>query len=393
MMLGEWLTGLPPFHTVYLHGIVRDPYGSKMSKTKGNVVDPLEVIDQLGADALRFALLYGPEPTQDQKMSTPRLEGARNFANKLWNAARFVIGSRPAEIGPDAALEPPSGPLGPAEEWILERCARTVESVDRAYANYQFGEVARTLYDAIWSEYCDWYLEMAKTGLSADSPQAARVSTWRTLSWVLDRYLRLLHPLMPFVTEEVWQRTPHLAADPELLMVAPWPDAPPESVPDERRSDDAFVPTLIRLVTAIRAARAQAGIEPGTYLDAVVYLPAEGQRRAYDTLRPVVERLARIRTAELSSVRLDDRLGPGIAVTTSDAAARLLRSDADRAKDRARLDKELRNVEGQLAAAERRVNDANFVDRAPADVVEQARKRVSELRGHVSAVRARLEET
>jgi valyl-tRNA synthetase len=393
MMLGEWLTGLPPFHTVYLHGIVRDPYGSKMSKTKGNVVDPLEVIDQLGADALRFALLYGPEPTQDQKMSAPRLEGARNFANKLWNAARFVLGSRPPEVPAEAALQPPTGPLSAADEWILDRCSRTVESVESAYAQYQFGEVARTLYDAIWSEYCDWYLEMAKPSLSAEAPAERRVATWRTLSWVLDRYLRLLHPLMPFVTEEIWQRTPRLGGDPDLLIVAPWPEASADARADDGPSPrSASVPSLLDLVTAIRAARAQAGIAPAEHLDAVVWLPEAGERQVYAELQPIVERLARIRTMELREQADIEPPSGALSVVTRGARAWLLRSDADRAKDRARLEKELRNVEGQLAAAERRVADPNFIGRAPADVVEGARRRVIELQDQLGALRARLDE-
>src|SRR3954454_9880332 len=204
MMLGEWLTGLPPFHTVYLHGIVRDPYGAKMSKTKGNVLDPLEVINQMGADALRFALLNGPEPSQDQKMSTPRLEEGRNFGNKLWNAARFVVNSRPAEIAADEPITPPAATdLGTADEWILQRCATTGAALQAADAGYEFRRVAHLLYNAIWSEYCDWYLEMAKPALGADAPAERRVATWRTLAYVLDRYLRLLHPLMPHVTEEI----------------------------------------------------------------------------------------------------------------------------------------------------------------------------------------------
>jgi len=391
VMLGEWLTGEAPFHTVYLHGIVRDPYGSKMSKTKGNVVDPLEVIEQLGADALRFALLYGPEPTQDQKMSTPRLEAARNFANKIWNAARFVLGSWPAEIAPAAPLEPPDrDALSPADEWILERCARTTEMVERAYAEYQFGEVARTLHDAIWSEFCDWYVELAKTNLGSDAPAQARVATWRTLAWVLDRYLRLLHPLMPFVTEEIWQRTPHLAGDPELLIVAPWPDSSAET--GRTGADGAAVPSLIELVTAIRAARAQSGIEPREYLDAVVHLPDPGQARVYAALKPAMERLARIRTVDLVAQAPAESPSGALSVVTRSGSAWLLRSDADRVKDRARLEKELRNLEGQAAAAERRIADPSFVDRAPAQVVEQARRRLTELSEQMAAVRARLEE-
>ena len=170
MMLGEWLTGREPFHTVYLHGMVRDPYGAKMAKTRGNVVDPLEVIVEKGADALRFALINGTAAGADQRLGDSRLDGARNFANKLWNAARFVVGDRPGDLGRRRSLSSARRPTSDRpRNGSSARCAATVDAVDRAYAEYQFGEVARLLYDAIWSEYCDWYLEMAKTNLAAEA--------------------------------------------------------------------------------------------------------------------------------------------------------------------------------------------------------------------------------
>ena len=165
MMLGLHLTDAAPFRKVYLHGLVKDPYGKRMSKTKGNVVDPLEAIDTAGADALRFALLNGTSPGNDQKFRSEKLEDARNFANKLWNATRFVMGARPASLDLATAAarkEPDPARLGPAERWIQSRAAATVAAVDRAFADDNFGEVARVLYEAIWSEFCDWGLELAK---------------------------------------------------------------------------------------------------------------------------------------------------------------------------------------------------------------------------------------
>ena len=217
MMLGLHLTDREPFHTVYLSGLIRDPEGQKMSKTKGNVVDPLGVIDSAGADALRFAVIHGAAPGQDQRMSPAKLDNARNFANKLWNAARFVVGARPASIAADAERRlPDAGHLGPAERWLLSRAAATTAAVDEAVAEYGFGEMTRVLYDAIWNEYCDWGLELAKVRLADESLEpAAREATWWTLVEVLDTYLRLLHPVMPFVTEALWAAIPHRATDPE----------------------------------------------------------------------------------------------------------------------------------------------------------------------------------
>ncbi|HXG40765.1 MAG TPA: valine--tRNA ligase, partial [Candidatus Limnocylindrales bacterium] len=253
VMLGLELTGREPFHTVYLSGLVRDPYGQKMSKTKGNVVDPLESIDEFGADALRFALIHGTTPGNDLRLGRGKLEDARNFANKLWNAARFVLGARPASISPDAERRlPDEAALGPAERWIRSRAAATTEAVDAALADYQFGEVTRLLYDAIWSEYCDWYVELAKVRLADErASPAEREATWWTLVEVLDTYLRLLHPVMPFVTEAIWGALPRRRPDPELLIVARWP-----GVGERDRRAEAEVGSVMELVRSVRNARA-----------------------------------------------------------------------------------------------------------------------------------------
>ena len=390
MMLGEQLTGQTPFHTVYLHGIVRDPYGAKMSKTKGNVVDPLEVINEMGADAMRFALVHGGDPTADQRMSRTRLEGARNFANKLWNAARFVVGSRPAEIAADAKLEPPDpAHLGPAEHWILTRSALAVAQVEKAYADFEFGEVTRLLYDAVWSDFCDWYLELAKVGLAADAPVERRVATWRTLSWVLDRYLRLLHPVTPHITEHIWPRLPHLASDPDLLIVARWPEAADSPAADETLA--AGVGALIDLVTAVRAARAETGIEPGDILPAQIWLADGPARAAYPQMASAIARLARVQPT-----LVDDRAafadGSGLAVVTAVAEARLTNSQAHRDRERARLEKELGSLRAQLGATDARLQDANFMARAPEAVVAQARQRKLELETQVQALETRRQE-
>ena len=228
MMLGIHFMGDAPFEVVYLSGLVRDPYGQKMSKTKGNVVDPLEAIDESGADALRFALIHGAAPGNDQKFSAEKLENARNFANKLWNAARFVLGARPATIAADAARcrRPIRRTWGRRSAGCAVGSPATVAAADRALADYAFGQLTATLYDAIWGEYCDWALELAKVRLADESlPVADREATWWTLVEALDTYLRLLHPVMPFLTEAIWGQLPRAASDPELLIVADWPAA------------------------------------------------------------------------------------------------------------------------------------------------------------------------
>jgi valyl-tRNA synthetase len=407
MMLGLELTGSEPFHTIYLSGLIRDPEGQKMSKTKGNVVDPLGAIDESGADALRFAVIHGATPGNDQRFGPAKLEHARNFANKLWNATRYVIGARPASIpaGTERRL-PVADRLGPAERWLLSRAAATTEAVDAAMAGFAFGEVTRLLYEAIWSEYCDWGLELAKVRLGDESvPIEAREATWWTLVEVLDTYLRLLHPVMPFITEALWASLPHRATDPDLLIVARWPAAAGR---DE--TAEAGVGSLIELVRGIRNARAEAKIEPATWLPVDVAMPAQ-LGTTFEALRPAIERLARARPLERRLTREALAAAEGstdLAVFAGELEARVKTSvpsvtgtsgstfgwsttgAGSVALDRARLERELADAEGWLAAARDRLANEAFTARAPAAVVEGARAREAELADQVARLQERL---
>jgi valyl-tRNA synthetase len=396
MMLGEWLTGREPFEVVLLSGLIRDPFGKKMSKTRGNVVDPLSVIDEIGADSLRFAVVNGVTPGNDLRLGPERLETARNFANKLWNAARFVTGSRPAEVATDATVELPESSLrGPAEAWILQRLERTADEVSRAYEDHHLGEAARLLYEAIWGDYCDWYLELAKAGLSDEqsSPEHRR-ATWQVLAWTLDRYLRLLHPLMPFITEAIWQRLPHGSDEPALLIVADWPEA--ESL-KEVGTDGTVraargAEELIDLVRSVRNARAEGGIEPGTWLAAEVHLVSAEARLAFEALSGPVERLSRLRPITLHATRpqMEAAAPSGLTVISGPNEARISRGEAEQERERARLDRELGQVVRQLESARARLADEAFVARAPAQVVDAARTRLRELEALESRLRGRL---
>ncbi len=394
MMLGLHLTDQEPFHTVYLSGLIRDPEGQKMSKTKGNVVDPLSVIDTAGADALRFAVIHGAAPGQDQRMSPAKLDNARNFANKLWNAARFVVGARPASIPEGAERRlPDARHLGPAERWLLSRAAATTTAVDAAVADYGFGEMTRILYDAIWNEYCDWGLELAKVRLADESlDPAVREATWWTLVEVLDTYLRLLHPVMPFVTEALWAALPHRASDPDLLIVARWPAAL-ERDPEA----EAEVGTIVALITEIRNARATANVPAGAMLEARVHVPL-ALGGTFEALRPAVERLARVRplhrelTAEaLRASSAPDDLAVVVAGGEVEASVRPATTDAAAAAlDRERLERELADAEGWLDAARARLANEAFMAKAPPAVIEGARAREAELAEQVARLRERL---
>jgi valyl-tRNA synthetase len=391
MMLGEWLTEEEPFSVVYLSGLIRDPYGKKMSKTKGNVIDPLQIMDEIGADALRFALINGAAPGADQRLGPSRLDGARNFANKLWNAARFVLGSRPAELPPEAILALPEREhLGPAEHWILWRCEAAVRDAEAAYASFQFAEASRVLHTAVWSEFCDWYLEMAKVRLAPEANPSSRVATWQVLAWVLDRYLRLLHPVMPHITEEIWGRLPHRPDDGDLLITARWPIAAAGSSVDEDTA--ASVADLLELVSQMRNARADAGIEPGTWLQAELRFDGAEEAAVFEALRDVIARLARIRPSDASIVQV----GPAttaeaaLVVVSRHAEARLTVSAEDRERDRARLEKELAETERLLSATRAKLANEAFVSRAPSEVVAGVRATQTELEDLADRLRTHL---
>jgi valyl-tRNA synthetase len=398
MMLGIELTGQEPFHTVHLSGLIRDPLGKKMSKTKGNVVDPLGAIDETGADALRFALIHGTTPGNDQRFGPTKLENARNFANKLWNATRFVVGARPSTIPADVERRlPDERHLGPADRWLVSRVAATTAAVDEAMADHAFGEVTRILYDAIWSELCDWGLELAKVRLADESLEpAAREATWWTLVEALDTYLRLLHPVMPFVTEALWAAIPHRASDPELLIVARWPGVGARDVVAESEVD-----AVLALVRGIRTARSEARIEPALWLPVDVVVPPE-LGPTFEALRPALERLARARplTRRVTREALPAGGGGHLAVVAGELEAVVVAGaapsgdgagESERARlDRSRLERELAEAEGRLEAARRRLLDESFVAKAPGHVVEGARASEASLSDQVDRLRERL---
>jgi valyl-tRNA synthetase len=392
MMLGLHLTDAAPFHTVFLSGLVRDAQGQRMSKTKGNVVDPLAVMEESGADALRFALIHGATPGQDQKFGTQKLETGRNFANKLWNATRYVLGARPSSIEPGSSrLDPDPARLGVAERWIRSRTAAAVIGVDRAIGDCQLAEVTRTLHDAIWSEFCDWGLELAKVRIAdADLPDAEREATWWTLVESLDTFLRLLHPVMPFVTEALWAALPHASEDAPLLITSRWP------TPGTR--DEALegeVADVLELVSAIRNARAEASVAAAAWLPGTLTVP-EGRLAGIRALAPAIERLARIRplaieTAETGPAPAASIPAGILGVVAGRLMARLDRGDrAAESVDRERLERELGETEARLSAARGRLADPRFLDRAPAGVVAGARASEAELVDLAARLRARL---
>ena len=268
IMMGLKNTSEIPFDTVYLHGLIRDPEGVKMSKSRGNVMDPLELIDLYGADALRFALTSGNSPGNDMRLNEQKMEASRNFANKLWNASRFVIGNIDRADGASDWQWPPASEHV-EDRWVLSRLNRVAGQVQTHMEEYQFGEAQRVVHDFLWGEYCDWYLETAKIRIREGDETPLPV-----LAYVLERLLRLLHPFMPFITEEVWQnlvqRLPDEAGRPDSLIVASYP-VRDDSLLDE--DAESAMAAVIEIVRAVRNLRAEFRIRPNESVTAVVDAP------------------------------------------------------------------------------------------------------------------------
>ncbi|MYB85311.1 MAG: valine--tRNA ligase [Chloroflexi bacterium] len=387
IMMGMWNMGDVPFRTVYLHGLVRDEHGQKMSKTRGNVRDPLDAIDQYGTDALRFALTTGTTPGNDSRFSDDRLEAARNFANKLWNVGRFVIGQTEGQEGMEGWYATPPREHR-QDRWMLSKAQQTAVRVNDLIAEFQIGEAERVLHEFIWSDFADWYIELAKVRMRNGDDQPRRV-----LAHVLERVLRLLHPFMPFVTEEIWQRLvavlPPEGNLPESIMIAPYPDPKARLSEEElqaRRDADApaseEVELLIDLVRAIRNVRAELKIEPQTLLDATV--ATSRAAAALETETDAIRSLARVGALRFS----DADAGPDtVRLVVRDVTVALnVGGSVDLETERERLRGEAAGVEKHVSGLEGRLNNAQFLDKAPAEVVERERERLESGRARLERI-------
>jgi valyl-tRNA synthetase len=383
IFFGIEFMGEAPFRDVYLHGTVRDADGQRMSKTKGNVLDPTLVSNEYGSDALRFALITASGPGNDLKMSNERVESMRNFANKLFNATKFALRAiEGAEIqrGADGVpLMPDVDALAVADAWIIDRLHRTIAEVTRQVDEYQLHEAGRSLYEFIWSEFCDWYIEAAKVRLYAEMPDPV---VPQTLAYVLERTLRLLHPFMPFVTEELWQHLPHPG---EALIVAPWP------VPGGRfEAEAAAFDMIAEAVRLIRNARAEQGVDTARRIPAIVY-PGPAMS-AFESLRDELVSLAR-----LDADGLEYRIGEpeaqdgSVAIVSGASSIFLpLKGMIDIDAERARITREIEQVEGEIDRATAMLSNEQFVSRAPAQVVVGPRSKLASAQERLALLQARL---
>lgn len=367
-----------PFEKVFIHGLVRDSQGRKMSKSLGNGIDPLEVIEKYGADTLRFMLITGNTPGNDMRFYWERVEGTRNFANKIWNASRFALMNMEG-YDKDAEL----APYTLADKWILSRLQDTVKDVTGLLERFELGEAGRAIYDFIWSEVCDWYIEIAKPRLYNKEAAAERATAQHVLATVLVSAMKLLHPYMPFITEEIYQCLPHEA---ESIMISKWPVADESLVdPEAERGMNAIMDSI----KAIRNMRAEVNANPGKKIPAIM-LVSEDLREVVAHNDSYIKLLGGIDNLELRPLNGEKPENAMAAVVTGIEVYLPLAGLIDVEKETQRLSKELAAMEKDLQRAGGKLNNAGFLAKAPEDVIAKERAKYEELSGKIEAVKKRM---
>ncbi|WP_278577935.1 valine--tRNA ligase [Granulicatella adiacens] len=379
MFQGLEFTGKRPFKNVLIHGLIRDSQGRKMSKSLGNGVDPMEVIEQYGADALRWFLANGSAPGQDVRYSTDKMDAAWNFINKIWNASRYAL----MNVGDLTADQVDiTGEKTLADKWILTRLNQTIGKVTELFEKFEFGEAGRLLYRFIWDDFCDWYIEMSKETLAGDD-EAAKLTTRSILVYVLDNTLRLLHPIMPFVTEEIWQSVPHIG---ESLVVASYPTVHPEQMDEKAAEEMEFLMDFIRSVRTVRN-------EMNTPLSKPINIIAKVSDAAhYAVLKENESYIARFSNPE-EFVYGEDVEAPSDAVTSVITGAEIylpLAGLINIEDEIARLEKEAEKLQQEVDRVEKKLSNEKFVAKAPAAVVEAERAKGADYQAQREAVLERI---
>ena len=380
VMMGLKFGGDIPFHHVFIHGLVRDSQGRKMSKSLGNGIDPVEVIDKYGADTLRFMLVTGNTPGNDMRFYWARVEAARNFANKLWNASRFMLMNLQ---GFDRSFVPKAEDYTLADRWILSRYARTSAVVTENLEKFELGEAARAIYEFIWGEFCDWYIELVKPRLYAEEGDSRRTAQY-VLGYVLERTLRLLHPFMPFITEEIWQHIPH---EGKSIMTAPWPTGEETWLDKE---NEASMEAIMEVIKAIRNMRAEVNAAPGKKSEAILHFSDAAQQAVFTTNDGYLHALAEADPVTILSLTAER---PENAMTAAAGGVEIylpLKGLIDMEKETARLSKELDGLTKEIARTEGKLANEKFVTKAPVAVVAKEREKLQDYEEKKRVVEERL---
>jgi valyl-tRNA synthetase len=383
MMMGLKFMGDVPFRDVYIHGLVRDERGEKYSKTRGNVVDPLDLIDRFGADALRFTLAALTMPGSDLKLSESRTEGYRHFANKIWNASRFALMNLEKfdvdEMTKEASQEEFSLP----DRWIRGRLNQVIREVEKSLEGYKFNEASYALYQFIWHEFCDWYLELSKLTLYRESEKERKSLTQQTLLEVLDAVLRLLHPFMPFITEEIWQQLPQRKKN-DSIMIGEFPR------PDKRYDDEAVADQMglvIEVVNALRNIRGEMNLPPAEQMTVLFRTKNEEMEKRLRENQSFIQFLALLKAFQFGR---DIEKPPYSAFTVVQEVEIFVPMGRFRMEEEAkRLQKEIMKIDKESAFVMKKLSNEQFLSKAPPEVVQEVKEKALEFRTQ----REKLEES
>ena len=367
--------GEPPFKTVFIHGLIRDAQGRKMSKSLGNGIDPLEVIAQYGADALRFTLVTGNSPGNDLRFSQEKVEASRNFANKIWNASRFILMNIDGHDVPNQLPEK----LALEDKWIVNQFNQVVKEVTDNLEHFEIGIAVQKLYDFLWDELCDWYIEIAKIRLQSSDESAAQTAR-QVLVWVMTGTLQLLHPFMPYITEEIWQSLPH---EGESIMVSKWPVYEEAHCFQQAASDMQSIMDVIR---AVRNRRSEMNVPPSRKTHLYIATAAE---KVFQEGAPIIERLAFANGVEIGPAF---EIEGAVNIVTSGAKAYIPMDElVDKKAELARLTKELESAQKQYATTQQKLSNEKFLSKAPENVVEGVRQNAAKLKEHIALIQSSID--
>ena len=371
-----------PFENVVLHGLIRDEQGRKMSKSLGNGIDPMDVVEKYGADSLRWFLLNGTAPGQDTRFSYTKMDSAWNFINKIWNASRFVIMNLPEDAA--AAHMPDVDTFDLSDKWIFDKLNRVVKKVTRLFDEFQFGEAGREMYNFIWNDFCDWYIEISKVALNGDDEEL-KARKQENLIWILDQILRLMHPIMPFVTEKLWLSMPH---EGKSISVASYPVAHAEFENNEADNQMNF---MIEVIKAVRNIRMEVNAPMSSSIDILIQLDKAADKKILDDNSEYVQNFLHPKKLEVST----EIAAPKLAKTAVIPGAQIfvpLADIVDLDEELAKMEKEAKRLEGEVMRASKKLSNEGFVKNAPEAVIAKEKEKQADYESQLEAVKARMQE-